>query len=82
MHFNTDVYYVKPEKLLFGGHLNAGWRLWFTESNVTLDRQPLIECHSLRVKPTKKQIRKLRRRFRKECTMTAHEEIVISVLGM
>ena len=82
MKFNTDIYFVKPEQC-FGGYINACWKLWFTEAGDVVDRQHIIECHTLPVKPTKRQVRKLRRAFRKAIQpITAHEEIVISVLGM
>lgn len=44
----------------------AGWTLWFRESfgNSYLDNCRVIR---LPVKPTKKQIRKLRRKFIKDC---------------
>ena len=65
MRFNTDVYYVKPERI-FGGYTIACWKLWFIEDSDIKDRQHIIECHTFPTKPTKKQIRKLRRQFRKE----------------
>lgn len=65
MRFNTDVYYVKPERI-FGGYTLACWKLWFIEDSDIKDRQHIIECHTFPAKPTKKQIRKLRRQFRKE----------------
>lgn len=76
MRFNTDVYYVKPERI-FGGHTLACWKLWFTEDSDIKDRQHIIECHTFPAKPTKKQIRKLRRAFRKEAKMWTESEWVI-----
>ena len=70
MRFNTDVYYVKPERI-FGGYTLACWRLWFTEDGDIKYRLRIIECHTFHVKPTKKQIRKLRRAFRKEAAQYA-----------
>lgn len=64
MYFTTEVYYVKPEQV-FGGYIIAGWRLWFIESNIAQDRQDVIMVYTFPAKPTKKQIRKLRRNFRK-----------------
>lgn len=76
MRFNTDVYYVKPG-ITFGGHSLACWKLWFTEDGDIKYRLRIIECHTFHVKPTKKQIRKLRRQFRKEAKMQAESEWVI-----
>lgn len=70
MRFNTDVYYVKPG-ITFGGHSLACWKLWFTEEGVIKYRLRIIECHTFHAKPTKKQIRKLRRAFRKETAQYA-----------
>lgn len=70
MQFNTDVYYVKPG-ITFGGYVLACWKLWFTEDGDIKDRQHIIECHTFPVKPTKKQVRKLRRAFRKETAQYA-----------
>lgn len=65
MQFNTDVYYIKPEQS-FGWYINACWKLWFTEDGDVVDRQHIIASHTLPAKPTKRQVRKLRRVFRKE----------------
>lgn len=70
MQFNTDVYYVKPG-ITFGGYVLACWKLWFTEDGDIKDRQHIIDCHTFPVKPTKKQVRKLRRAFRKEAAQYA-----------
>lgn len=82
MQFNTDIYFKKSWQT-FGGHTTAQWKLWFTEDGDVIGRQHIIECHTLPVKPTKRQVRKLRRKFRKENTpLSDWEEIRISVLSM
>lgn len=79
MYFDTTCYYI-PYNLAY---YPAQWKLWFIEEDITLERHPVIQCISLPVKPTKKQIRKLRRQFRKNNPpLTDWEEIRISVLGM
>lgn len=67
MQFNTDLFYVdsRPQFGRLAQARNSGWQLWFSEKNFDY-QQPLVEEHSFPVKPTKKQIRKLRRAFRKE----------------
>lgn len=63
MLVNTHLYSHRsysPENVL------AGWTLWFVEAH----KNPFwdnVECIYLPVKPTKKQIRKLRRKFIKDC---------------
>lgn len=59
MHFNTDLLYygVNP-------HTDAGWTLWLTEITHEI-KMPLVMGYNFPVKPTKKQIRKLSREFRK-----------------
>lgn len=69
MQINTDLYYVQysgfGSKNYRARKHKALWCLWFTEDGDIKDRQNIIECHRFPVKPTKKQIRKLRRQFRK-----------------
>ena len=65
MQFNTDIYY---KNTMFGGYVHAHWKLWFIE----IDRQHMVVFHTLSAKPTKKQIRKLRRKFRKEALHEHH----------
>lgn len=62
MYFDTTCYYI-PYNLAY---YPAQWKLWFIEEDITLKRHPVIHCITLPVKPTKKQIRKLRRQFRKD----------------
>lgn len=70
MQFNTDLYYVQHSgfgtKNFRARKHKAHWCLWFIESGNIQERQSVINCHVLSVKPTKKQLRKLRRAFRKE----------------
>lgn len=61
--------YLFANKSNNGGLLdtvNAQWNLWFSEITNVTERQHYVACHTFPVKPTKKQIRKLRREFRKE----------------
>lgn len=69
MKINTDLFYVHHSGY---GSKNyrvkkhkAHWCLWFTEDGFFEDRQNLVMSWQFPVKPTKKQIRKLRRQFRK-----------------
>lgn len=62
MYFDTTCYYI-PNSF---AHYPAQWKLWFIKEDITLNRQPVCQCLTLPVKPTKKQVRKLRRQFRKE----------------
>lgn len=66
MRINTDVYYVESSNGGFYGTHDSYWVLWITEDGVFEDRQNLIMSWQFPIKPTKKQIRKLRRQFRKE----------------
>ena len=84
MRFNTDLFCVdsRPQFGFNIQHHTTHWELWFSEKNFDVCN-PNVKTHSFTIKPTKKQVRKLRRQFRKENPpLTAHEEIVISVLGM
>lgn len=63
IQFHTDLYHVPS--FVFGGYHACSWKLWFTEAAYVEDRQQVIDLHQLPVKPTKRQIRKLRRQFRK-----------------
>ena len=70
MQFNTDLFYVGGTKQpAFGKQqafpAKAEWQLWFSEV-CEETRMPLVVDYSFPVKPTKRQIRKLRRLFRKE----------------
>lgn len=79
MYFDTTCYYI-PYNLAY---YPARWKLCFIVEDITLERLPVIQCITLPVKPTKKQIRKLRRQFRKDNPpLTDWEKIRISVLGM
>lgn len=64
MHINTDLYYVQSSNGGFKGTNDCYWVLWITEDGVFEDRQNFIMSWQFPVKPTKKQIRKLRRQFR------------------
>lgn len=44
----------------------AGWTLWFVEVDDNLFWHN-VECKFFPAKPTKKQVRKLRRKFIKDC---------------
>lgn len=70
MQFNTDLFYVGGTKQpAFGKQqyipAKAEWQLWFSEECGEM-RMPLVVDYSFPVKPTKRQVRKLRRAFRKE----------------
>ena len=65
MESNTDLYYVAGSNHCFGGYQESYWVLWFTEADMPDDRQTIIESHQFCVKPTRKQIRKLRKKFKK-----------------
>lgn len=70
MQFNTDLFYVGGTKQpVFGKQQHipatAEWQLWFSEI-CEETKMPLVVDYSFPTKPTKKQIRKLRRQFRKE----------------
>lgn len=52
---------------------HSHWVLWFAEDNYDY-QQPLVIDHEFPVKPTKRQIRKLRRAFRKEAKQYTYVE--------
>lgn len=56
MKIETEVF---PVPTIFG-RVNP-WQLWFISDCYYPDHK--VVCHNLSVKPTKKQIRKLRREF-------------------
>lgn len=69
MQFNTDLFYVGGTKQpTFGKQqyipATAEWQLWFSEV-CGETRMPLVVEYNFPVKPTKRQVRKLRRLFRK-----------------
>lgn len=65
MRFNTDLYYTGSTGF-FGGHCIASWQLWFAEEWRD-DMQVFVDDYKFPTKPTKRQIRRLRREFRKTC---------------
>lgn len=75
MQTNTTLFYVdsRPQ---YGDFIQAQyshWQLWFSEdpNNPVM---PLVIDHEFPVKPTKRQVRKLRRAFRKEAKQYAYVE--------
>lgn len=48
-----------------GKAVKSGWHLCFSDGNFN-NQQPMVVEYHFHAKPTKKQIRKLRRAFRKE----------------
>lgn len=73
MQFNTELFHVcsRPK---FGNLCKASkseWQLWFSKKNFDYQQPFVDEVHNLPVKPTKKQVRKLRRAFRKEAAQYA-----------
>lgn len=60
-----SVLYPTSSTRVFGFINKVEWKLWFIEVLDVPDRQEIIDCITLPVKPTKRQIRKLRRQFRK-----------------
>ncbi len=69
MKINTDLIYVGgAQQPVFGKQqalpAKAEWQLWFYES-CEETKMPLVMDYSFPVKPTRKQVRKLRRSFRK-----------------
>lgn len=78
MQTNTTLFYVdsRPQYGEFIQAEYSHWELWFSEdpNNPVM---PLVIDHEFPVKPTKRQIRKLRRAFRKESKMWAESEWVI-----
>lgn len=82
MQINTNLFYNTPGMHTFGNQI-ASWTLCIAEYGFFEDRQNLVMSWQFPVKPTKKQIRKLRRQFRRDNPpLTDWEEIHISVLGM
>lgn len=65
MRFNTDLFYTDSTGF-FGGYCVASWQLWFAE-DYRDDIQVFVMDYKFPVKPTKRQVRKLRREFRKVC---------------
>ena len=65
MQINTHLYSHKSSNGGFAGNEDAGWKLWIVEDGFFEDRQNVVMSWQFPVKPTKKQIRKLRRKFRK-----------------
>ena len=66
MRIQTSLFATKSNNGGLLGKKNAQWNLWFSEITNVTERQHYVACHSFPAKPTKKQIRKLRREFRKE----------------
>ena len=66
MRIQTSLFASKSNNGGLLGKMNAQWNLWFSEITNVTERQHYVACHSFPAKPTKKQIRKLRRQFRKE----------------
>lgn len=69
MKIKTDLFYVGGTPIPIYGkqrpsRTKAEWQLWFSQEFDGL-YMPMVMDYSFRVKPTKKQIRKLRRSFRK-----------------
>ncbi|UVX31135.1 hypothetical protein P4b_00040 [Klebsiella phage VLCpiP4b] len=64
MKINTHLFHNAPCIHTFGSQI-ASWTLWIVEDGFFEDRQNLVMSWQFPVKPTKKQIRKLRRQFRK-----------------
>lgn len=65
MRFNTDLFYTGSTEF-FGGYQLASWQLWFSEEWRD-DVQVFVDDFKFPTKPTKRQIRKFRREFRKVC---------------
>lgn len=64
MQINTHLFYDPGYTHTFG-YQAACWTLWIVEDGFCEHRQNLFMSVRLPAKPTKKQIRKLRRQFRK-----------------
>lgn len=71
MRIQTSLFANKSNNSGLLGKVNAQWNLWFSEITNVIERQHYVACHSFPAKPTKKQIRKLRRAFRKEAAQLA-----------
>lgn len=81
MKINTTIQYTPCMYFNISGECH--WLVYIGEAERIEDRERFFRCWVFPVKPTKKQIRTLRRLFRNEYSpLTDHEEIVISVLGM
>lgn len=65
MRINTQLFSNKSNNGGFAGDNPAGWTLWIVEDGDFTDRQNLVMTWQFPVKPTRKQVRKLRRSFRK-----------------
>lgn len=65
MIFNTDLFYTDSTGF-FGWSPAASWQLWFSE-DYREDMGVFVMDYKFPVKPTKRQVRKLRREFRKVC---------------
>jgi hypothetical protein len=67
MQTNTTLFYVdsRPQYGEFIQAQYSHWELWFSE-DPNKPVMPLVIDHEFPVKPTKRQVRKLRRAFRKE----------------
>lgn len=65
MIFNTDLFYTDSTGF-FGWSPAASWQLWFSE-DYREDMEVFVMDYKFPVKPTKRQVRKLRREFRKVC---------------
>lgn len=70
MRFNTDLFPVdsKPQFGSFAQSQTIHWELWFSEKNL-ITHDPCVDVYIFPVKPTKRQVRKLRRQFRKAFTL-------------
>jgi hypothetical protein len=69
MKFKTDLFCVdsRPQFGFNFQHQTTHWQLWFSEQNSGV-YQPYVDEYTFPVKPTKRQVRKLRRAFRKLST--------------
>lgn len=67
MQTNTNLFYIgsRPQYGKFVQAEHSHWELWFSEDPDT-PVIPLVIDYEFPVKPTKRQVRKLRRAFRKE----------------
>lgn len=65
MRINSHLFYNESNSGGLFGKANAGWILWIVEDGFFDDRQNLVMSHNFPVKPTKKQLRKLRKSFSK-----------------
>lgn len=65
MEFKTDLYFTAGSQSCFGWYQESYWVLWFVEADIPDDRQAIIESHQFHAKPTKRQVRNLRKKFKK-----------------